>query len=169
MTIIKYYSIDMYSGAIDNMNDALEKLNKVSRWMGYGAIVIMAIAVIIMVTFVGLAIAVAVNPDLFTPYFNDETVTTGMMLAACGAGIIGGALIFIAFYYVHRFSANACKNNTPFTNDNVRYLRIIAILTVVCAVITLNPFMLLVSFLIYFVSLVFKYGTELQKESDETL
>jgi uncharacterized membrane protein len=80
-------------------------------------------------------------------------------------------------------------HNTPFRDENVKYLERIAIFTVICAIVVpivggvfvlawdvdptqmlaFNPLMLLFALPVYLASLVLKYGTTLQKESDATL
>ncbi|MDR0198245.1 MAG: DUF2975 domain-containing protein [Methanomassiliicoccaceae archaeon] len=177
------------------MSDALNKLNRISRYGGLIAKVIMAILVIAIVALVILLAVTVADPELsFNPAdWNNmiiaAPVTIGQIQAAALAAIATIAAILAIMYYIDRLFTSLHKNNTPFTDENVRNLRIIAILilaaTIVLAiigaalsyvfdtdamtVIGFNPFTLLVALMVYILSLIFSYGVTLQRESDQTL
>jgi len=173
------------------MSETLNRLNKISEIAGFIAkigMVLLAIGIavaIIMICVVGL------NPDLLTDIseFTESTVTNNQVLMLCLTVIIGAAFGIVLLYYLDRFFANIHENNTPFTDENVKYLRTIAILLLIFTfvvpaismllayaldagsdlIIQFNFVSLFAAFIVYFLSLIFKHGTALQKESDEML
>ena len=143
------------------------------------------IAGIVAVTL--LMAASFVDADLIMENMKPAAISVGQLRAL--ALIAAAACLFglVIMYHINRIFMNIHRNNTPFTEDNVRDLRVIALLVLVvtivlpimseasayaageAAVIGFNPFTLLMAFIIYILSLIFSYGTELQRESDETL
>ncbi|MCL1810870.1 MAG: DUF2975 domain-containing protein [Methanomassiliicoccaceae archaeon] len=169
------------------MSETLNRLNKISKYIGLGSKVLFVLLAIAIVFAFAVIVAVTLDPDLVGLF--EPTVKNGQVLATCVTTICAGALGLIVLYYISRLFMNIYKNNTPFTDENVKTLEIIAIMAIVCAiampaasalsayafdagydqVIGFNAFTLFVAFLVYFLSLIFKYGAVLQKESDETL
>ena len=135
-----------------------------------------------------IAIAVTLDPGVMSS-ITDAAVTDSHVLATCVTAAAGAIFGLTVLYYVKRLFGNIRKNNTPFTDENVRCLEIIAVLVIIGAIAIpavsaaaahifesgahqveeFHLFSMLVGFIVYFLSLVFKYGTVLQKESDETL
>jgi hypothetical protein len=182
------------------LSEALSKLTKISKYGGIFAKVLMAILVIGVVAGTVFFIAVALDASFLNEIIEEIVTETGIsrgelstaaaILTVCL--LVIGALWIAILYHVDRLFTDIHRDNTPFTDDNARYLVIIAILVVVCAIVI--PIMgywaqtidtaadsvyyqpygfsilpLFVALLLYFLSLVFKYGAKLQKESDETL
>jgi len=168
----------------------LNRLNKISGYAGVAAKIIMVLLVICIVAAVILLAALYFDFDLIINEFADEPVTRGQIQAAAVNGIAGSIVGLAIMYFINRLFTNIHKSNALFTDDNVRDLRIIAILLAVAAVVItivsvltivflldtadvvvgFNPLvMLLTASVVYIVSLIFSYGTELQKQSDETL
>ena len=177
----------------------MTKLTKISRYGEVFAKILMILLAIAMIVMVIMLVAVAFNTEILTEALEEVGTTFDIpaedlnvmaiatMLTVCV--LVVGALGIAILYFVNRMFENICKNNTPFTKDNARYLVVIATLIIVCTIAVpildfglqrvldtayypsygfgLMP--LFVAFLLYFLSLVFKHGAELQKESDETL
>jgi hypothetical protein len=129
------------------------------------------------------------DPDLLVRNIEDLPTIAQLQALAVNATAMAFAGLLILYYINHLFT-NIHKNNALFTDGNVRDLKIIAILIFVSAIVLtavtvltlffientenivvgFNPMiMLATAFVVYIVSLIFGYGTELQRESDETL
>jgi len=174
------------------MSETLNRLMRISELAELLARIFMYLLVAVIILAVILTVLVALNPDLI-PYIAENIegtdVATNDFLAMSVACITGGVIGVVTLYYVRSLFSNIHKSGTPFTDESVETLVLIAILVVVgtiaLPVITavssyafgvwpnhamdFNPFMLFVAFLLYFLSLIFKYGTALQRESDEML
>ncbi|AIZ56689.1 hypothetical protein Mpt1_c08100 [Candidatus Methanoplasma termitum] len=172
------------------MSDTLDKLNKISWFVGIVVKILMALIVCAIVVVIALAIVAAVNIDFVLD--NVSGLTSGSqvaILAVCVIVIL--ILMFVILYYIDHFFMNIRKNNTPFNEASVKDLKILAILTLkltiaqavigavlagtifasqdLPSVIGFNPLSLFIAGVIYVLYLVFKYGVDLQKEADETL
>ncbi len=116
-------------------------------------------------------------------------------VASSGAGVVAGiqsllilVLAVILIVNAFRLLGSLRKDETPFTEANGRYIRnisfvLIAIepITILCNIISnalaenisvvmsFGGMMLAAGFVMYCISLAFRYGCELQQESDETL
>ncbi|MDR0334614.1 MAG: DUF2975 domain-containing protein [Methanomassiliicoccaceae archaeon] len=174
------------------MSDTLNKLNRLS---GYAEVLSKIIMVVLVIVIVGACIVLALTyADLSAiegileewevmPADNEIRAVALNAIAMCAIGLV-------IMYYVHRLFTNIHKSNALFTDANVEDLRTIAILLLIAAVVLtavvslttfylldttdivvgFNPLMMLMTALIiYMVSLIFRYGTELQRQSDETL
>ena len=173
------------------LSDTLNRLHKIS---GYAAvatkIIMVALVIVIISAAVMLAMVSAGSFDLIIEELAEEEVTTKQIQAAALNAIAASAAVLVILYHIDRLFTNIHKRNALFTDDNVRDLRIIALLLAVAAVIIttvsvitiyflldttdivvgFNPLtMLLAAFIVYIMSLIFSHGTELQRQSDETL
>ena len=179
------------------MSEALNKLTKVSRFVGSVTTVLMVALTVAMIVAVVAIIAVALNPDIVNSVIEyagntiniDDIDTTAAAAILLATVLVLMPLMIAIMYFVRRMFNNIHENNTPFTDDNAKCLVNIALLTVACTIAapildyalqtvidtasyqaySFSAFPLLVALLLYFLSLVFKYGAELQKESNETL
>jgi hypothetical protein len=156
----------------------------------------MAIVVVMMIGAVIILAVTVADPDFFMNLYvrfeieDFSTVTNGQIQAAAVTLFATAAIILAIMHYIDNIFTNIHKNNTPFMGENVRSLKIVAVLvfaaafvpTIISAVakyfleddpniiVGSSPFvLLLMAFVIYGLSIVFSYGTALQKESDETL
>jgi len=170
------------------MDGPLEKLNKISWWVELIvkiAMVLLALAIFAVCVMMAVA---AFDPDLLLNNI-PELNTVGEVMVFGAMLIMMIILALVILYYIHHLFMSIRRNNTPFTDESVKDLKTIAILMLVCAIVTpivsgavvyaldigtaaridFNPFTLFVAFMVYVLSLVFSYGTALQKESDELL
>jgi amino acid transporter len=172
----------------NSMNTALKRLNTICKYAEILALIAMIVLVIITALTAIMITAVALDPDIVNRV-GDGTYTSDQLLAMGAVVIVALIFAFMILYYAYLLCKNIYRNNTPFTDENVKYLERIAILTVVCAIVipvvgwlfaltigvdpaqmlAFNPLMLLFAFPVYLLSLILKYGTTLQKESDATL
>ena len=153
--------------------------------------IIMALLIIAVIAAVAILVVVTADIGSIVERMAAETAITKeeVQAATLNAVAVGlGALAIL--YFVNRLFTNVHKNNALFTDDNVRDLRLIALMLVIAAavftavtaltmvflldttdvVVGFSPLsMLLTAFIVYIISLIFSYGTELQKQSDETL
>jgi len=180
------------------MNEALSKLTRISRLGALFAKGMMVIIVLGTVVAVAILIAVYIDPnivaDITAPADIYNVPVEDIDMAALAKVLSVGMLVlgivgFRMMYYIYQLFDNIHKNNTPFTDDNAKYLQRIAVLMIVSTIILpiidgvmqrvvnveyysqlgFGGFPILVALLLFFLSLVFKYGATLQKESDETL
>ncbi len=169
------------------MSETLNRLNKLSLYVGIVAKVLMALIGLLLIVMVITAIYFALDPDMVSELFTDLSYGQVQSMAVTIIAICVGG--FSILFFVNRLFVTIHKNHTPFLEENVRNLNIIAVLVVVMALavpaleillayalkiesvlaVNFNVTMLFMAFLVYLVSLVFRYGVILQKESDETL
>ena len=170
------------------MNDALKKLNTICKYAElFSKILLIALIIGAAVTLIIMG-TVALNPDILSE-IGDGTLTNAEVYSMGAVMIIAVIFAFIILYYAYLISGNIHRNNTPFMDENVKYLEKIAIWTIVCALVipligwgfaiaigvdpaqmlAFNPMMLLFAFPVYLLSLILRYGTSLQKEADATL
>ena len=171
------------------MNETLDKLNEIcglARIVAKICMALLVIGIVVSIIMIGL---VALYPDFLTDIFEigGTTITNGQILATSVTAIFGGALGIVILYYLDCLFTNIRDCNTPFTNKSVKYLETISILLVIfttsvpaasaiaayafstAVVMEFNIAALLVAALVYVLSLIFKHGTSLQKESDAIL
>lgn len=169
------------------MSDALNRLNKLSRYVCIGLKLLMVLLGFAIAAMAIALIAILMNPDWLAQIYPDLTYGDAvvMMSSILTFTIVG----FIAFFLAHRLFKNIYTNHTPFLDQNVKDLKYIAMVVLVGAILSpiivfaiavgndvtfdptveINFGLFMMAFLVYLLSLVFKYGTALQKESDETL
>jgi len=170
------------------MSETLDKLTKISKHVALFTKIFMVICVIALVAVIVMVVAVALNPDLISN-FDGVSFTSNQLIAMGITSISGFCLGIIVLYYANSLFTNIHKNNTPFRDENVFLLRRISLLMVIGAfalpiisaaaafalnagydwVVSFDLFVLFTAFIVYFLSLIFKHGVELQKESDSTL
>jgi len=168
--------------------DTLSKLNRISKFVGWISLFLIVLMAIAIVAIVAVTLAGALNPDLIND-IADTSFTGGQVLGTGVVSITGCALGLAVFYFIYSLFMNIHRKNTPFADENVKYLEKIAIVEVLGAIVlpilgfaseygqnawlfnfgSMIPVALFVAFVAYFMSLILKYGTALQKESDETL
>ena len=175
------------------MSETLNKLNRIFDLAGTIAKAIMVLIVIVAAIVVAFMAVVALFPDVLTTAAAaapDVVLPSNNQLYSTSvAAILNMAFLYILLYYINRLSKNITKSNTPFTVESVRYLEMMALVLFISAfalpaisslasyafgvwpdgAISFSLYLLLTSIIVYFLSLIFKYGTTLQKESDETL
>ena len=181
------------------MSESLDRLIRISRWGEVITKVLMIIMVIGIVAGTVALVYIAVNPDFIITAVSDGALILNVPIedidisAVAWALILGllvlGVLVTALLYFTGRLFGNIYDNKTPFTDDNARILMIMAILIVVCTIATpildfavqniidatyyqsygFGVFPLFVALILYVLSLVFKHGAELQRESDHTL
>jgi magnesium-transporting ATPase (P-type) len=146
----------------------------------------------------GIVLAVAtviihISPNILTDtdWGSEYALSPAAITSALIIGIATSLLIFILAYLVHRISSDMKTSHTPFRSEYARDIKRMAIILAIYAVFTIavdtvfsflwldsgmattafgsNLPMLASAVIVYFLSLVFAYGTELQKTSDELL
>lgn len=168
------------------MDATLERLSTLSRYVSIALKVIMIFFMLIVAATTVLAVMTATDATILAdiPDYNKSDMFT-ISVTAVVSGIFAVALLFI----LNRLFSNIHRMHSPFTDDNARNLKIIAFLVLLMGIVVpvfevlasmvyssgqappmdINVGMIFMAFLVYLVSLVFKYGAALQKESDETL
>lgn len=101
--------------------------------------------------------------------------------------LIDTILISLAIFFVYAVFEEIRKGFTPFTHENTVRIKKVAIITAILSIVgsysdslvdyytigeltwRVNIIGMIVAIIIYCISLIFSYGCDLQKESDETL
>ena len=101
--------------------------------------------------------------------------------------LIDTILISLAIFFVYAIFDKIRKGFTPFTHENTTRIKKVAIITAILSIVgsysdslvdyytigeltwRINIIGIIVAIIIYCISLIFSYGCDLQKESDETL
>lgn len=101
--------------------------------------------------------------------------------------LIDGILITLAIYFIRAIFDEMQKGCTPFSHQNTIRIKIIAMITAILSIVgsysdalvdhytiggstwRIHIVGLVIAIMIYCISLIFCYGCDLQKESDETL
>jgi len=176
------------------MNNTLTVLEKWCKpWTYFTSFFIFFVAAVVVI---GCAIIVILTfnlyPNAAASITGIDTATNSQALIESGFFTLGAAVTLVVLFYVRRILICIKKNNTPFTDEIIRSLTIITGAIFICVIAaaatnllfpsvfsTLSdmislydlviPFGLSMALLLTFLTYVFKYGTELQKESDETL
>ena len=154
--------------------------------------IIFMVAVIIIGSALMVVVAFNLYPNAAASIISIETATNSQALTVSGFFTVGAAVVLAISYYVRRIFISINKNNTPFTDEIVKSLTIMSLIVSLCVIagatinilfpsvlstlsdmITLSsilvPFAVYMALFLTILTNVFKYGTELQKESDETL
>ncbi|MCL2149180.1 MAG: DUF2975 domain-containing protein, partial [Methanomassiliicoccaceae archaeon] len=170
------------------MADTLGRLGTISRYAGLATKVFMALLAVAVALTLALMAATALDPEMVLGNVEDLD-TADQVMALCILIIMTAAFGLVALYYAGRLFTNVHRDGTPFKDDNVKCLERLAVLLLVGTValpavgaaavhfmglqsdmmFQFNPIMLFMAVLFYFLSLIFKHGAALQKESDETL
>jgi len=176
------------------MNETINRLRSMSKTGVFFTTAFIIIMVAVIAIGFALMITVTFNlyPNAAASITGIENATNGLALAESGFFIICAAVALVILYYVRRILIKINENNTPFTDEIVRSLTIITMTISLCGIAAaiisiLSPsafstltemipfssmlvlFIVSLSMLLAFLTSIFKYGTELQKESDETL
>lgn len=101
--------------------------------------------------------------------------------------LIDTILISLAIFFVYAIFDKIRKGFTPFTHENTTRIKKVAIITAILSIVgsysdslvdyytigeltwRVNIIGMIVAIIVYCISLIFSYGCDLQKESDETL
>ncbi len=101
--------------------------------------------------------------------------------------LIDTMLISLAIFFVYAIFDEIRKGFTPFTHENTARIKKVAIITAILSIVgsysdslvdyytigeltwRVNIIGMIVAIIVYCISLIFSYGCDLQKESDETL
>lgn len=180
------------------MNTTKLKISNVSRKMsiilkigGIISSVIFLLAVIAMCILIFSSESTRLSfLTAFDVTTNNGTVislTAKSLLVMFSCMIIDSALITIIIYFVFSIFRDIGRGSTPFSRKNTTRIKQIAIVTIVISLIggfsdalvdyytigeltwNVNFVGLLIGVVIYCLALIFHYGCELQKLSDETL
>ena len=173
------------------MSESLDTLKKSSRLMGVGVTILMIIFAIAVALLVFLMIFEILYPSftLHVAGYVYENAVSGQVLTRQAVAVSNYVFVLIVLYYVRRLFMSTYKNNTPFANEGVNSLAYIAAalfaftlavpaISILASyafgvwpdqIMDLNPYLLFAAVLSGFLFLIFRYGAELQTESDETL
>lgn len=109
------------------------------------------------------------------------------LIWVCSLGIVVLIATFMVLFTLHRLFVNISNEPSPFTKNNVKVMKRVAVWTVIMCVVecivsgisdklltgeitfTVDFIWLVVAAAVYGIALIFDYGTQLQQQSDETL
>lgn len=163
------------------MNNDLSRLKILSRGLYY---ILVLIAVVVVV--VTLALAVGAVIEMTDPGWIGPELGENALWLIIAAFIV--VLFVLAFVLsLMGIARSICRDYSPFTQENVKRLNMLAVISLLVPVVC-TPMLymargeltagdvaglavpgVLFAAIVYCLSLVFRYGCWLQKESDETL
>ena len=177
MMVINKYEQSIRSDARRIMDNDLGRLKTICRVLYY-ILMLFTFALIILVAMLALAdVAILVNPGLGS----EVGISAPQMTVVLIIFVFALAIVYV----LQSITKSIYREYSPFTPANAKRFQTIAVLcllALVCMPIVnvIEPLtasdvaiiilaMLLMSTTFYVLSLVFRYGSWLQKESDETL
>jgi hypothetical protein len=101
--------------------------------------------------------------------YADYRTAFSNMMVECLGGILGLALTIAVFHYISKVFKKIVESDTPFTYEIMKNLKVMFILITVICVMNSLVLGLVVGFILMCLYYIFRYGCELQTESDETL
>ena len=147
--------------------------------------------VIVTLSLVAIGILVFSGEDIKSSFLAAFNVTanngTTISIAAQSLMLIDMILISFAIFFVYAIFNEIRKGFTPFSHENTTRIKKIALLAAILSIVgsysdalvdyytigeltwRINIIGIIVAIIIYCISLIFSYGCDLQRESDETL
>lgn len=169
------------------MNDDLVRLKRISGILSIILLVFMiAIASMAMLLACGLVLAVTV-PEFLDAFVQELDMKPEWIYAFIGIATLALCLMTIILLMLRNITKAIHKNYSPFTKENVKRLMVIATLYLVMPFVSIAIIILTIggmtlmealvmiaasavmAAIFYMLALIFDYGCQLQKESDETL
>ncbi|MDR3282161.1 MAG: DUF2975 domain-containing protein [Candidatus Methanoplasma sp.] len=171
----------------------IRRIQRICKVISATSVVAMILAVALAAIMVVMAVVLTVSPDLFSKadWWEDPGLSPSLLASACAFGAISCSMLFPIAYLIHRISSDMKTSHTPFRPEYARDIRYISILLAAYAALSIatniafslvwsadeiavlglgEHLPILVSAaIVYFMSLVFAHGTELQRTSDELL
>jgi hypothetical protein len=162
------------------------RIQGISRFITILSVIVMAVAVILIVGCVALGIWAAVDMSAFLAEM-EITVTAGDVWAIMLNVALVSVSLFVLGYLVHRVFHDMEKSHTPFKPEYARDIKLISYVLLINAALSmvtevlisianeqsmhigLTAPVLVSAVIVYFLSLVFAHGAELQRTSDELL
>ena len=153
--------------------------------------------VIVILSLVAIGILVFSGEDIKSSFLAAFNVTANngttisieaqSLLIMFAFMLIDTILISLAIFFVYAIFDKIRKGFTPFTHENTTRIKKVAIITAILSIVgsysdslvdyytigeltwRVNIIGMIVAIIVYCISLIFSYGCDLQKESDETL
>ena len=157
----------------------LTRLQKICKYARYLVLVLLALEVLAAIGSVAILGMLIADPGLAYP---EQGMSHGYLMSMAVSNVGGMVFLIAAIYYLYRLTDSMSREESPFVERNVRYLKLIAVMLAVCWIIVLalrvvfsmdgstpvstDVTLLLMAGIIYVISLVFEYGVALQNESD---
>ena len=171
MIIIKY--LNEYEELGVKMTTSIEKIQKVGDRAYIITIFLMAVLVILTAAVIAVAVMVMLNADVLSEVIDKAIAEYNISRELLAAVLVLGAAMLvvttIAVFFASKLFNDLRKSHTPFKTEYAKAMKLISIIVIVAGLITLSIGMICIAVLLYFFSLVFEYGIELQQASDETL
>ena len=168
----------------------LEKLQRISGHVSVLILIIMVLMALAIVISLILLVLCYIDGSWFSEVMSllEEEALAGFE-ASMVVGVIDSLFVLAMLWLMYKMFSDIKSSYTPFKNENVTRLKHVAYILLVYSialpiigaiaeelsgdpllvVIEFNFVLVAVAVLFYCMSLVFAYGTNLQKESDETL
>lgn len=180
------------------MKPSQEKIKNTSKKIGivlkFGFIVSNVIAILSLIAIGILVFSGEDTKSSFLAAFNVTTnngtaisIEARSLLVMFAFMLIDTMLISLAIFFVYAVFDEIRKGFTPFSHENTARIKKIAIIVAILSIVgsysdalvdyytigeltwRVNIIGLIVAIIIYCISLIFSYGCDLQRESDETL
>lgn len=165
----------------------LRNLEQVSHYASIAVWIVLVISLISVVVSLTLIVLIGINYPPMMDMLMHLRTTKENALYNYSSTVVISMVSLIMMLFMDRLFTNIRRSHTPFTLDNAKILKGAALVLLLSA--ALMPFIFIVfaylfnqryqinieillfvmSVIVYCISLVFRYGALLQKESDETL
>ncbi len=168
-----------------NLNTLKKICHYASAVMLVGAVVLAALIVLTLALSAGTAIGDAGFSDMLSTWVGTDKITDASGIAAVVEMLMILSLGLVTVIVIYRFMKAIEREHSPFNTANVDSMRFLSKTYLIFAVLfavadwvarenlTIAMFLffgsVLVGVVIYCLALAFRYGSVLQKESDETL
>lgn len=166
---------------IKSISHVLAVLSKIARIVCYVGIGVLSCGILFLMIFGDMdLIVLGGNVVVHSPYamLDLPQMDHWQLVFMSFAGIASFILLAILFKRSHEIFKDISLDESPFTMKQVKRIRKIAILFLIIAVLnfegvspafSVNFAGILGALMFWCISLIFEYGCELQKQSDETL
>lgn len=165
----------------------LERLKGICRIGGAAMLVLIVVTAACTVLMLCALVVSVLDPGMVEGIardLGDGTSADGLTLQFL-SGVLQFAALTVTFWILHGLMRDISREYSPFTQANVRRFRLLAIVFLVLPALLLALYLaspesfdgvpglmaacLVAALVFYSISLVFRYGAFLQKESNETL
>jgi hypothetical protein len=165
----------------------LRKLGQISHYASIAVWIVLILSLISILVSLALIVLIVINyPPMMEMLMNLRT-TKENALYNYSSTVVISMVSLIMMLFMDRIFTNIRRSYTPFTLENAKVLKDAAVVLLLSAALMPLIFVILASLLdqryqinielllfvlsliVYCISLVFRYGALLQKESDETL
>jgi hypothetical protein len=165
----------------------LKKLGEISHYASIAVWTVLALSLISMAVSLTMIVLIGINYPPMMDMLMHMRTTKENALYNYSSTVVISMVSLIMMLFMDRLFTNIRRSYTPFTFENAKVLKYAALVLLLSAIlmplifvilasllnqryqISIEILLFVLSLIVYCISLVFRYGAVLQKESDETL